>query len=47
MSSKSKESEELRQLLKVQIEVLCALNREVGKNIVKLVKLEKVDAIVV
>jgi len=34
------EIEKLRALVKVQIEVLCALNREVGKNIHKLAKLE-------
>jgi len=34
------EKEKLRALLKAQIEIQCALNREIGKNIVKLAKLE-------
>jgi len=39
------EKEKLRELIGIQIEVQCALNRELGNNIVKLAKLEKIDAV--
>jgi hypothetical protein len=38
--NKTKKIKELRERLTAQIEILCALNREVGKNIVELVKLD-------
>jgi len=40
--SKEKRVKELKVLIPVQIELLCALNRELGKNIHEYVKLEGV-----
>jgi hypothetical protein len=36
------ESEEIRRVLKAQIEIQCALNREIAKNVQKLIKLERI-----
>jgi len=40
MKNKAKRIKELRELIPVQTEILCALNRELGKNVLEYFKLQ-------